>query len=68
MANLTGFKRDNKGAYIEKAAGANVKYGVDFTDYLSSGDAVSTASVAIETISGDSSALEEVLAISIMLM
>ena len=57
MANLTGFRKDLKGAFIEKAAGANIKYGVDWTDYLSSGDAISSASVAIETISGDSSAL-----------
>ena len=57
MANLTGFKRDNKGLYIEKAAGANIKYGVDFTDYLTTGDAISSASVAIESISGDSSPL-----------
>jgi hypothetical protein len=57
MANLTGFKKDNTGLYIEKAAGANIKYGVDFTDYLTTGDAISSASVAIETISGDSSPL-----------
>ena len=57
MANLTGFRRDLKGAFIEKAAGANIKYGVDWTDYLTTGDAISSASVAIETISGDSSAL-----------
>ena len=57
MANLTGFKTDAKGLYIEKAASANIKYGVDFTDYLTTGDAISSASVAIESISGDSSPL-----------
>ena len=55
MANLTGFRRDNKGAFIEKHPNANVQYGVDFTDYLNSGDAISAAAVSIETISGDSS-------------
>jgi len=54
MANLTGFRRDNKGAFIEKHPNANVQYGVDFTDYLNSGDAISAAVVSIETISGDS--------------
>jgi|TARA_R100001510_G_C7646182_1_gene203496 hypothetical protein len=57
MANLTGFKRDNQGAFIEKHPSANIQYGVDFTDYLNSGDAISSASVAIETISGDASPL-----------
>lgn len=57
MANLTGFKKDNKGAYIEKHSSANVQYGIDFTDYLNSGDAISSASVSIETISGDASPL-----------
>jgi hypothetical protein len=57
MANLTGFKRDNEGAYIEKAPTANIKYAIDFTDYLNSGDAISSASIAIETITGDTNAL-----------
>ena len=57
MANLTGFRRDNQGAYIEKASAANIQYGIDFTDYLNSGDAVSTATVAIESITGDTNAL-----------
>jgi hypothetical protein len=57
MANLTGFKRDNEGAYIEKASTANIKYAVDFTDYLNSGDAISSATIAIETITGDGNAL-----------
>jgi len=54
MANLTGFKRDNKGAFIEKHPNANIQYGVDFTNYLNSGDAISGATVSIETITGDS--------------
>ena len=29
MANLTGFKRDNQGAYIEKHPNANIQYGVE---------------------------------------
>lgn len=57
MANLTGFKRDNQGAFIEKHPSANLQYGLDFTDYINSGDGVATATVAIESISGDSSPL-----------
>ena len=57
MANLTGFRRDNEGAYIEKAPTANLQYAIDFTDYLNSGDAISSATVAIESIANDSSAL-----------
>lgn len=58
MANLTGFKRDNKGAYIEKHPNANIKYGIDWTDYLNSGDAVASATVTIESIAGDSAPLQ----------
>jgi hypothetical protein len=58
MANLTGFKRDNTSAYIEKHPDANIQYGVDWTDYLNSGDSVSTATITIQSISGDSSPLK----------
>ena len=57
MANLTGFKSDNKGLYITKDSQANVKYGMDWTDYLNTGDSLSSAVVTIETISGDSAPL-----------
>ena len=58
MANLTGFKKDNEGAYIEKHPDANIQYGIDFTDYLNASDNISTATVTIETISGDASPLK----------
>lgn len=58
MANLTGFKRDNKGAYIEKHPAANIQYGVDFTDYLNSGDGVASAVITIESIANDSTPLK----------
>lgn len=57
MANLTGFLRDNKGAYITKDPDANVIYGVDWADYLNAGDSLSTATVTIQAISGDSAPL-----------
>ena len=58
MANLTGFKSDNKGLFIVKDSDANVKYGLDWTDWLPAGDSLSTCTVTIETISGDASPLE----------
>lgn len=57
MANLTGFKNDNKGAFIEKHPDANLQYGVNFTDYMATSDNISSATVSVETISGDSSPL-----------
>ena len=57
MANLTGFKRDQKGAFIEKHPDANIQYAVDWTDYLNSGDTINTATATIETITGDASPL-----------
>lgn len=57
MASLTGFKRDQKGAFIEKHPDANIQYAVDWTDYLNSGDTINTATATIETITGDASPL-----------
>tara|TARA_R110000868_G_scaffold142286_2_gene359501 strand:+ start:589 stop:933 length:345 start_codon:yes stop_codon:yes gene_type:complete len=58
MADLTGFKRDNDGAYIEKHPLANIQYGIDFTDYLNSGDSISSTVITVESISGDSAPLQ----------
>ena len=57
MANLTGYKRDNVSLYITKDPDSNVQYGLDFTDYLNTGDSISSASVTISTVSGDSAPL-----------
>ena len=54
MANLTGFKSDNKALFIEKDSDANIKYGMDFTDYLNAGDGLATATVTITSPTGDS--------------
>lgn len=64
MANLTGFLRDNKGAYIHKDPDANLVYGVDFTDYLNAGDNLTSATITIQTITGDSSPLQHPTAAS----
>ena len=57
MASLTGFKSDRAGLYGTKDPASNIQFGLDFTDYLSSGDTISSASVSISTVSGDASPL-----------
>jgi hypothetical protein len=57
MADLTGFQKDITGIYINKDPDANLTYALDFVDYLAQGDSLSTATVTIGTISGDSAPL-----------
>lgn len=57
MANLTGFKSDNNGLYAIKDPASNLQFGLDFTDYLNAGDSISSATVSISTVTGDSSPL-----------
>jgi len=59
MADLTGAKGDNKGLFFVKDPDANIVYGIDWTDYLSGGGGtISSKDVTIETITGDSAALQ----------
>ena len=53
MANITGFNKDSKGIYILKDPTANVGYTLDWSQYLPTGVVISSASVTIETITGD---------------
>lgn len=57
MANLTGFKQDRVGVYIEKDPYAVLDYSLDWTNWLPSGESISAVTVNVETISGDSSPL-----------
>ena len=57
MANLTGFKKDQDGLYIDKSPSSNIQYGLDFTDYLNTGDSLSSVTVTIGTITGDAAPL-----------
>lgn len=57
MANITGFNKDSKGIFIVKDPTANVTYTLDWSEYLQSGAIISSASVTIQTISGDTSPL-----------
>ncbi|MAG25900.1 hypothetical protein CMI47_10015 [Candidatus Pacearchaeota archaeon] len=58
MANLTGFRRDNDGLFATKDPSSNIQWGLDFTDYLASGDSISSASATISTVTGDSTPLD----------
>lgn len=57
MATLTGFEKDNEGAYIEKDPTAELTYTVDWSSWLPSGQTITTSSWTLETISGDASPL-----------
>lgn len=57
MANITGFNKDSKGIFIVKDPTANVAYTLDWSEYLPTGNIISSASVTIQTISGDSTPL-----------
>lgn len=57
MPSLTGFKQDQVGAYIEKDPYAVLDYTLDWTDWMPSGDTITSATVTAETISGDSAPL-----------
>lgn len=45
MATLTGFKTDRVGAYIEKDPYAQLDYSLDFSNYLPTGDTISTITI-----------------------
>jgi len=57
MADLTGAKSDNKGLFFTKDPDANLVYAIDWTNYLNTGDTISSKDVTIETITGDSAPL-----------
>ena len=57
MANITGFNKDSKGIFITKDPTANVAYTLDWSEYLPTGNIISSASVTIGTVSGDTAPL-----------
>lgn len=59
MATTTGFLRDNQGIYIPKDADAILTYSIDWSDWLTNGETISSNTYDIETISGDTDALEK---------
>tara|TARA_Y100001938_G_C8062410_1_gene418122 strand:- start:281 stop:610 length:330 start_codon:yes stop_codon:yes gene_type:complete len=57
MATLTGYKQDRVGAFIEKDPFAILDYSLDFSNWMPSGDSVASATITVQTISGDASPL-----------
>ena len=57
MATLTGYKRDSESLYIDKDPEATLIYTFDWTNWLGSGEEISTSNWTIDAISGDTDAL-----------
>tara|TARA_R110000868_G_scaffold96433_3_gene265352 strand:+ start:3503 stop:3832 length:330 start_codon:yes stop_codon:yes gene_type:complete len=57
MPNLTGYKKDNTGTYITKDPSAVLDYTLDWSEWLPSGDEISSSTVTIQSIAGDSAPL-----------
>jgi len=54
MTTITGYKQDHKGSYISKDPNAQLVYQMDWTtDWMPTGDQLSTVNYTVETISGD---------------
>ncbi len=57
MADLTGFKQDRQGTYIEKDPYAVLDYTLDWGNWMPTGVTINTITVTAETIAGDSAPL-----------
>jgi hypothetical protein len=57
MSEITGFNKDSQGIFIVKDPTANVAYTLDWTNYLETGVIITSASVTIQTLAGDTSPL-----------
>tara|TARA_R110000851_G_scaffold111960_1_gene235860 strand:+ start:2212 stop:2547 length:336 start_codon:yes stop_codon:yes gene_type:complete len=57
MATLTGYKRDADGLYIDKDPEATLIYTFDYSNWLGSGEQITTSNWTIDAISGDADAL-----------
>jgi len=57
MATLSGFYKDNDGAVINKDSESQLSYQLIWTNWLPSGDQISSSSWSVETISGDTDPL-----------
>jgi len=53
MATITGFYKDNEGSVIDKDPEATLSYQIDWSDWLPSGDEISSSSWTVETITDD---------------
>jgi len=60
MATITGFLKDNEGVFIPKDTEATLTYSLDWTDWLTNGETISSSLFTVETISGDGDPLTKV--------
>lgn len=60
MATITGFLYDNEGLWIPKDPEASLTYSLDWQDWLSNGETISSSTFTVETITGDSDPLIKV--------
>ena len=57
MADLTGFKQDRQGTYIEKDPYAVLDYTLNWADWMPSGNTINAITVTAQAITGDTAAL-----------
>lgn len=53
MSNITGFRTDRSGAWIEHDPDSRLDYSLDWSEWLSSGDNLATSTWTASTITGD---------------
>ena len=53
MTQLTGFRTDRIGSYIEKDPQARLDYSMDWSDWLASGDPIQVAQWSVSTVTSD---------------
>lgn len=53
MSNITGFRTDRVGAYIDHDPDSRLDYTLDWSEWLSGTDSVATATWTVSTIAGD---------------
>ena len=53
MTQLTGFKQDHIGSYIDKDPGAVLTYSIDWSDWLYGGDAIASTLWTVTAITED---------------
>lgn len=57
--DLNGFRKDRVGAVIDKDPQATLDYSVDWSDWVSAGDVITSSIWTISTITGDTAPVEE---------
>lgn len=57
MSNITGFRTDRSGAFIYHDPDSKLDYSLNWSEWLSSGDTLSSSTWTASTITGDSTPL-----------